>query len=265
MNTFTESIWADCRPHTWKYALRGSPMIGALVHATRSAQQGWTSRQDYIACKNWYKSPANKTIDSAGNVAGAFTHAIIGDGGKLCICLPDEFYPRWSAGHMDTGGLWSVEIAQSTIDAPFDPLDIERAEHEIALKSKQHGWPVRYIAYMHGDNREAPGVAFHDASRNGDILGKSDPGPKFGDRAAFVARTAARANGTTGGRMYTDKQIDEKVAEALALGVRNQTNLGNLANATEQAMTANKANPKHEHPWWTPRGIYYVAGKAWPF
>ena len=65
--------------------------------------------------------------------------------------------------------------------------------------------------------------------------------------------------------MYTDKQIDEKVAEALALGVRNQTNLANLANSTEQAMTANKDNPTHKHPWWTPRGIYYIAGKSWPF
>lgn len=92
MNTFTENIFPEIQAHTWKYKLRGKPMIGAVVHATRSTIPNHPTQREYDACKNWYRSPNNRTVDKAGNVAGAFTHAIIGGGGKLCICLPDEYY-----------------------------------------------------------------------------------------------------------------------------------------------------------------------------
>lgn len=189
VNTFTESIWEDIQHHTWKYAQRGTPIVGALVHATRSAIPNNPTQREYEACKNWFKSPSNRTVDSQGRVSAGMTHAVIGGGGKFCVVLPDEMYPTWSAGHMDTGGFWSVEIAQGTNDTPFDPLDIERAQHEIAKKAKLHGFPAKHIPFMDGDNRQAPGIAYHDASRNGVILGKSDPGkmPPFDNRLLFVA------------------------------------------------------------------------------
>lgn len=60
------------------------------------------------------------------------------------------------------------------------------------------------------------------------------------------------------GRMYTDAEIDAKVAEALALGVRNQTNIGQLANGIDAVSVANK---------WplSLKGLWFIAGKAWPF
>ncbi|MDP9192315.1 MAG: hypothetical protein M3P06_11510 [Acidobacteriota bacterium] len=189
VNTFTESIWNDVKAHTWKYEPRHTPIVGALVHATRSTIPNNPTQREYEACKNWFKSPNNRTVDSQGRVSAGMTHAVVGGGGKFCVVLPDEMYPTWSAGHMDTGGFWSVEIAQATNDTPFDPLDIERAQHEIAKKAKLHVFPVKHIPFMDGDNKQAPGIAYHDASRNGVILGKSDPGkmPPFNNRLAFVA------------------------------------------------------------------------------
>lgn len=189
VNTFTESIWNDVKPHSWKYEPRHTKIVGALVHATRSTIPNNPTQREYEACKNWFKSPNNRTVDSQGRVSAGMTHAVIGGGGKFCVVLPDEMYPTWSAGHMDTGGFWSVEIAQATNDTPFDPLDIERAQHEIAKKAKLHGFPAKHIPFMDGDNKQAPGIAYHDASRNGVILGKSDPGkmPPFDNRLAFVA------------------------------------------------------------------------------
>lgn len=60
------------------------------------------------------------------------------------------------------------------------------------------------------------------------------------------------------GRMYSDAEIDAKVGAALALGVRNQTNISELANGIDAVSVANK---------WplSLKGLWFVAQKAWPF
>lgn len=187
MITFAESIWSQIKPHVWKYEPRIERISVVLVHATRSGLPNRTSALEYSSTKNWFISPHNRTVDAAGRVSAGMTNAVIGDGGKLCIALPDEFYPTWSAGHMDPIA-WSVEIAQANNGDPYHPLDIERAEHEIAAKCRKYGIPAKSIQYMEGDNQQAPGIAYHDRSRNGTILGKSDPGssPPFNDRPLWV-------------------------------------------------------------------------------
>lgn len=59
-------------------------------------------------------------------------------------------------------------------------------------------------------------------------------------------------------RMYTDAEIDAKVKEALALGVRNQQNIAELANGIDAVSVANN---------WplSLKGLWWVAKKAWPF
>jgi len=59
-------------------------------------------------------------------------------------------------------------------------------------------------------------------------------------------------------RVYTDAEIDAKVGEALALGVRNQTKVDDLANAV------NALDGRNGHTL-TLKGLWYVAQKAWPF
>ena len=60
------------------------------------------------------------------------------------------------------------------------------------------------------------------------------------------------------GRVYTDAEIDKKVGEALKLGVRNQEKVDDLANAV------NALDGRNGHTL-TLKGLWYIAGKLWPF
>lgn len=226
----TETIWPAVQRHAWKYTQRPDPRVHPisilLVHATRSGIRGRTSAQDYSATKNWFMSAGNRFESDGGGVYAGMTNKIIGDGGKLCVAVPEQFTPTYSAGHIDPIAI-SYEVAQATNDTPFDPLDLERLETELANDAKRYGIPARHIEFLSGDNRERPGIAYHDGSANGRAWGKSDPGPMFGSRIEFAARVRAAMEGNMPTAEYEElfdrdeaiktvlKQVNDRAVAAL--------------------------------------------------
>ena len=133
----------------------------------------------YQATKNWQVSPNNRSPDGAW---ASMSSRIISDVGQHCVTMPDEFYPTWSAGHMDPIAV-SLELAQPANDVPFTAACLERAAVETAKLCLRYGIPPIVLPFVSGDNHEAPGIARHDRSANGRKWGKSDPGQLFDDRA----------------------------------------------------------------------------------
>ena len=88
----------------------------------------------------------------------------------------------------------SYELAQPDDDTPFTAACLERAALEVAKDCSRFGIPPVVLAYVSGDNHEAPGIARHDRSANGDKWGKTDPGRLFDDRA-FEARVRHHMRG----------------------------------------------------------------------
>lgn len=174
-----ETIWPQVRQHPWKYAQRTDPIRLIIIHSTRGAN---TMEKQYIATKNWQISPNNKVIDGWGSMSSR----IISHEGQLCISLPDDVYPTWSAGHMDPIGI-SYELAQPSDDIPFTEACLERAAIEVAKDCIRFNIPPVILPFVSVDNHEAPGIARHDRSANGVKWGKTDPGRLFDDRA-FEAR-----------------------------------------------------------------------------
>lgn len=186
----TDNIWDQVRQHDWKWTPRTQTISVELIHTTRGGSADNFS--EYAGGMNWFISPNNRRQDAPGqrDYAGIASR-LVGAGGKMCVVMPDEMVPTFSAGHIDPIGV-SWELAQPRIDSPFDPADLDRLVLEVGANCRQHSVPVRMIPFLSGDNHEAPGIAFHDASANGIKWGKSDPGPLF-DRAGFVALVAIAA------------------------------------------------------------------------
>lgn len=172
-----ESIWPRVQAHSWKHRPRTDSVRLVLLHATRGAAP---LEQQYQATKNWMASPANR-LGSGAETWGAVSSRIIGHDGRLCLVVPDERYPVYSAGHMDPLAV-SLELAQPDDDTPFAAATLERAALEAARLCRRHGIPPRVLPWVSADNRQAPGIARHDRSDNGRHWGKSDPGRLFDDR-----------------------------------------------------------------------------------
>lgn len=178
-----ETIWPQVQRHRWKYAPRAQPVRLILIHATRGRVR---MALQYPATINWQVSPNNKVVEESGAVWGSMSSRIISHEGQLCISVPDEYHPTWSAGHMDPIAI-SYELAQPSWQSAFTPACLERAALEVAKDCLRFDIPPVVLPYVSGDNHEAPGIARHDRSANGRKWGKSDPGKMFDDRA-FEAR-----------------------------------------------------------------------------
>jgi hypothetical protein len=172
-----EDIWPQVRGHAWKYRRRTQPVRLVIIHSTRSGQPG--IELEYQRTKNWFLSRANRVEDDPPWASMA--SYIIGHDGRLCRVLPDDCYPTWSAGHMDPIAI-SFELAQPTDGTPYAEATLDRAAIEVARVCRREGIPPRVLAWVSGDNREAPGISRHDRSDNGRHWGKSDPGRLFDDR-----------------------------------------------------------------------------------
>lgn len=183
-----DNIWPKVAAHGWKYRKRTQKIRVALIHATRGGQRHPTE-VEYQATINWEISPANIVIpDVGGEVYGSMASRIVGAGGRHCMVMPDDYYPAYSAGHIDPIAI-SFETCQSNADMPYDERDFQRLAQEVAIVCKRNGIPPRNIPYLSGDNREAPGIAYHDRCANGTKWGKTDPGDMF-DRERFARRVA---------------------------------------------------------------------------
>lgn len=172
-----EDIWPRVRAHPWKYRRRTERVRLVIIHATRSGRPD--IGLEYQRAKNWFLSPNNRVEENPPWASVA--SSIIGHDGRLCRVLPDEYYPTWSAGHMDPIAI-SLELAQPTNDTPYTEATLERAAREVARVCRAYDIPPRVLAWVSADNRQAPGLARHDRSDNGRHYGKSDPGRLFDDR-----------------------------------------------------------------------------------
>ena len=179
-----ETIWLRVKQHAWKYRTRPEPVRLILMHATRGLT---TMAKQYGATINWSLSPNNIVHHDGGEVSAGIASKVISDTGQLCQIIPDEWHPTWSAGHMDPIAV-SYELAQPAPgSAPFTEACLDRAAYEVAKDCLKYNIPPVVLSYVSGDNHQAPGIARHDHSANGDYYGKSDPGSQFDDRA-FEAR-----------------------------------------------------------------------------
>lgn len=169
----TESIWNLIRNHTWKYKERTEPIRLIIIHTTRGPV---SMNLQYPATKNWFISRDNRSADGTW---ASVASKIVGADGTLCEVMPDDYYPTWSAGHMDPIAI-SYELAQPDNNTPLTEACLDRAAREIARDCFKYDIPAWMLPYVSADNHEAPGIARHDRSANGDYWGKSDPGDLFG-------------------------------------------------------------------------------------
>lgn len=229
---YDDDIWDSVRPHAWKWEPRTQPIRLIIIHATRSGIAGRTAAQEYGATVNWFVSP-NNGVDTDGRPGfewGGMTSTIIG-GGKICRVMPDDVYPTWSAGHMDPVAL-SIEIGQNLDGTPFENRDLDLAARYVAEKCTEYNIPPRVLPFVSGDNHEAPGISRHDHSQNGRILGKSDPGSAFDDRA-FETRVRLYMEGNE----LTAQEM-QKILDAIkAQGDRQHGDIMDVLNFLKLALT----------------------------
>ena len=176
-----ETIWTQVQAHLWKWERRSQPIRLILIHSTRGNN---TMELQYQATKNWQMSPTNiGERDMQGNpLWGSMSSRIVSHEGQHCVTVPDDYYPTYSAGHMDPIAI-SFELAQPNNQTPYTEACLERATIETAKLCLKHHIPPVVLPYVSGDNHEAPGIARHDQSANGRKWGKTDPGQLFDDRA----------------------------------------------------------------------------------
>lgn len=181
------NIWPAVKSHTWKYRKRDANPKLIEMHAIRGDT---TMELQDDSCRNWFKSANNRVRVEGGADWASMASRIIGAGGSHTIVMPDDYYPTWSAGHMDPIGI-SFELAQPPGHPPFTEACLDRAALEVAKCCLQYDIPPVVLPWVSGDNREAPGICRHDNSANGRKWGKDDPGWRFDD-GGFEARVKAK-------------------------------------------------------------------------
>lgn len=154
---------------------RSRSIKGVFIHSTRS---GRTDGDDGPGTENWANHPENP---------GAFWDMLIFENGqqvKSTNWETDE-EPRWCAG-AGGPGTWSaqrnyihVEVAQGRPEDPYSAESIESLAQWIAEMARTYGFAITRIPYLSQTGKPPEGLAAHDASANGKVYGKSDPGPTF--------------------------------------------------------------------------------------
>jgi hypothetical protein len=99
-------------------------------------------------------------------------------GGKICLSVPEEYVPRFSAGIHDFRAI-SVEVGQGTNDDAYDPRDIDLVHELVSELSSKYKFTTNRIAYVDGNNYGWPGLVGHEDTAQGRGQGKSDPGHLF--------------------------------------------------------------------------------------
>lgn len=153
-------------------------------------------------------------------------------------------YSVWASGSAEANIGFPAFETEGDKYEPFNDAQLATWARIIADLSAWAGWtllrPVHPLAY--GD----PATLIEH--RECKVLFDSSPTACPSERADWPRMMG-------GSRVYTDKEIDEKIGEALALGVRNQKNLSDLANG-QDALPPLKGMLRY---------LWALAGKPWPF
>lgn len=134
---------------------RVSPIIGIVIHATRSGvlTPGF---DDYEPAINTFWNPTCK----------ASAHRVVRGDGQRCVVVAD-WDTAWHAGWLNPSTL-GVEVCQPTINTPYTDDQVLSTAEQCDLWCAVYNIP-RTPDFVKGHENTAQGIAW----------GKSDPGPLF--------------------------------------------------------------------------------------
>ena len=170
-----DNIWPIVQQHAWKWQRRGEPITGIIWHCTRSGQANFSPLTEYGATLNWFRSPNNVVRDQNGNPFYAGMSNYVVGGGRLCLSVPEDLAPRYSAGIHDFSSI-SVEVAQPLNGMPFDPRDIAICRALADDLASRFPIPRGRLLFARGT---VEGEVGHEDTAQGRGQGKSDPGELF--------------------------------------------------------------------------------------
>lgn len=169
-----ESIWAQVKPHTWKYRPRTATITGILWHSTRGGQW-YDGNTELGAFINWERSPDNKARQNLFPDYGGMASYGIGPN-RIVEVMPDGYIPAWSS-HPSDEHVISVEIAQSNLGQTIEPETIATCVVFAKEMSQRYGFPLTRVYPV--NDWTWSGMAGHEDTVQGKAQGKSDPGAAF--------------------------------------------------------------------------------------
>lgn len=169
-----DSIWAQVKPHAWKWRPRTQPITGILWHSTRGGQW-YDGNTELGAFINWERSPNNKANQNLFPDYGAMASYGIGPN-RIVEVMPDGYIPAWSS-HPSDEHVISVEIAQSNLGQTIEPETIATCVVFAKEMAERYGFPLTRVYPV--NDWTWSGMAGHEDTVQGKSSGKSDPGDAF--------------------------------------------------------------------------------------
>lgn len=169
-----ESIWAQVKPHAWKWRPRTQPITGILWHSTRGGQW-YDGNTELGAFINWERSPNNKANQNLFPDYGGMASYGIGPN-RIVEVMPDGYIPAWSS-HPSDEHVISVEIAQSNLGQTIEPETIATCVVFAKEMAERYGFPLTRVYPV--NDWTWSGMAGHEDTVQGKAQGKSDPGAAF--------------------------------------------------------------------------------------
>ena len=169
-----DSIWAQVKPHSWKYRPRTATITGILWHSTRGGQW-YDGNTELGAFINWERSPNNRIVHAGyGDYASMASYGI--GPNRIVECMPDGYVPAWSS-HPSDEHVISVEVAQSNLGQTIEPETIAACVEFAREMSKRYGFPLTRVYPV--NDWTWSGMTGHEDTVQGKASGKSDPGAAF--------------------------------------------------------------------------------------
>lgn len=168
-------LWPQIQPHAWKYQSGRVDVVGIIWHATRSGIPNRPAALEFQSACNWFISPHNAVLDSAGNKWYSGMSSYIIGGGRVARAVPEELVPRFSAGIHDFRAI-SIEMAQGTNGDPYEERDVLLSRELATELATKYGFPLGRIPFVNANNQGWPGEVGHEDTAQGRQQGKSDPG-----------------------------------------------------------------------------------------
>lgn len=169
-----ESIWAQVKPHAWKWRPRTQPITGILWHSTRGGQW-YDGNTELGAFINWERSPNNKANQNLFPDYGGMASYGIGPN-RIVEVMPDGYIPAWSS-HPSDEHVISVGIAQSNLGQTIEPETIATCVVFAKEMAERYGFPLTRVYPV--NDWTWSGMAGHEDTVQGKAQGKSDPGAAF--------------------------------------------------------------------------------------